>query len=56
MLTFDEKILYFEKSLNKTEANYYDNFKQDIIIFIDNFNPKNSYLKLLKKSNVARRY
>lgn len=47
MLTFEEKILYFENSLNKTEGNYYDNFKQDIIIFIDEFNSKNNRLQLL---------
>jgi hypothetical protein len=33
MLTFEEKIIYLENSLSKTEGNYYDNFKEDIIVF-----------------------
>jgi hypothetical protein len=48
MLTFVEKISYFQKSLNKTEGNYYDNFKQDILIFIDEFNSENCHLKFIE--------
>ena len=48
MLTFEEKISYFENSLNKTDGNYYDNFKEDVYIFIDEFNVKNERLQFLK--------
>jgi hypothetical protein len=44
MLTFEEKIIYLENSLSKTEGNYYDNFKEDIIAFFDEFNVKNERL------------
>lgn len=47
MLTFEEKIIYLEKCLNKNEGNYYDNFKKDIIIFFDEFNIKNERLNFL---------
>ncbi len=47
MLTFEEKIIYLENSLNKTEGNYYDNIKEDIVIFFDEFNNKNERLKFL---------
>ena len=47
MVSFQEKIIYFENSLNKTEGNYYDNCKQDILIFIDDFSIKNERLKFL---------
>ena len=47
MLTSKEKIIYLENSLSKTEGNYYDNCKEDIIIFFDEFNVKNKRLKFL---------
>ena len=47
MLTFEEKIIYLENSLNKTEGNYYDNFKEDIIIYFNEFNTKNERLYFL---------
>ncbi|WP_269225123.1 hypothetical protein [Flavobacterium eburneipallidum] len=47
MLTFEEKIIYLENSLNKTEGNYYDNFKEDIVIYFDEFNTKNKRLNFL---------
>jgi DNA mismatch repair ATPase MutS len=47
MLTFEEKIIYLENSLNKTEENYYDNFKEDIVIFFDVLNTKNENLNFL---------
>ncbi len=47
MLTFEEKIIYLENSLSKTEGNYYDNFKEDIIVFFDEFNVKNERLNFL---------
>ncbi|CAM3593308.1 hypothetical protein ABF179_002335 [Flavobacterium psychrophilum] len=47
MLTFEEKIIYLENSLNKTEGNYYDNFKEDIVIYFDEFTTKNERLIFL---------
>ncbi len=47
MLTFKEKILYFENSLNKTEENYADSFKEDIRLFIDVFTRENNLLNFL---------
>ena len=47
MLTFEEKIVYLENSLSKTEGNYYDNFKEDIVVFFDEFNFKNERLYFL---------
>ncbi len=47
MLTFEEKIIYLENRLNKTEGNYYDNFKEDIVIYFDEFNTKNERLNFL---------
>lgn len=49
MLTFEEKISYFESSLNKTQGDYADNFKEDINIFIDVYNIKNERLQFLNK-------
>ncbi len=51
MLSLEEKIVYFEKKLNKIEGNYYDIFKQDIIIFIDEFNSENKKLHFLNNIN-----
>lgn len=48
MLTFEEKISHLENSLNKIEDNYADSFKEDIIIFIDEFDIKNGRLQFLK--------
>jgi hypothetical protein len=47
MLSFEEKISYFENSLNKTEENYADSFKEDIILFIDVFTRENNLLNFL---------
>ena len=49
MLTFQEKISYFENSLNKTEENYADSFRTDIQIFFDKFNVENKLLFFLKE-------
>lgn len=44
MLTFEEKIIYLENRLSKTEENYYDNFKEDIVVFLMNLMSKtNAY-------------
>jgi len=47
MLSFEEKIIYLENSLNKTEENYADSFKEDIICFIEEFYVKNERLQFL---------
>lgn len=47
MLTFEEKISYLEYCLNKTEENYADSFKKDIVIFIDEFDIQNVQLQFL---------
>ena len=47
MLTFEEKIIYLENSSNKTEGNYYDNFKEDIVFYFDEFTTKNERLIFL---------
>lgn len=47
MLTFEEKIIYLENSLKITEGNYYDNFKENIVIFFDEFDVKNERLNFL---------
>ncbi len=51
MLSFEEKISYFENSLNKTEENYADSFKEDIILFIDFFARENVLLNFLNNLN-----
>ncbi|EKT2070455.1 hypothetical protein O8E88_002283 [Flavobacterium psychrophilum] len=33
--------------MNKTEGNYYDNFKEDIVIYFDEFTTKNERLIFL---------
>ncbi len=49
MLTFEEKISYLENSFNENEVNYSKNFKDDILIFFDEFNSENERLQFLKK-------
>ncbi len=47
MPTYAEKITYFENSLNKTEGNYYDDFRGNIILFFEEFNSQNERLQFL---------
>lgn len=49
MLTFQEKISYFENSLNKTEENYADSFRTDILIYFDKFDVENKLFFFLKE-------
>lgn len=51
MVSFQEKISYLESSLNKNEENYVDSFKEDIIMFIENFNIENELLQFLNELN-----
>jgi len=54
MLSFEEKIVYLENSLNKTEENYADSFKEDIIIFFDDFTSKNNLFSFLNNLNSTK--
>lgn len=47
MLTYEEKISHLKNSLCKTEENYADSFKEDITIFIGEFDVKNEKLHFL---------
>lgn len=47
MLSLKEKISYLEHSLNKTEENYADSFRTDILFFFDDFNAKNTKFQFL---------
>ena len=49
MLSFEEKIIYLEKSLNKTEENYANSFRTDINIFFDEFHIENKLFNFLKE-------
>lgn len=54
MLSFQEKILYLETLLDKSEENYADSFKTDIKFFLNDFEIENklfSFLHNLKTSN-----
>lgn len=51
MLNLTEKISYLESYLSKPNENYADSFKEDIIMFIDNFNEENKHLLFLNAMN-----
>lgn len=51
MLSFNDKITYFENCLNKPEANYADSFKTEIIFFFNELNDKNPILNFLNDCN-----
>jgi len=51
MLSFNEKIIYLEKSLSKTEENYADSFRTDILIFFCEFNIENRLFVFLREIN-----
>ncbi|MDP2089249.1 MAG: hypothetical protein Q8J84_07585 [Flavobacteriaceae bacterium] len=48
MLSFDEKISCLVNSLNKTEENYADSFRTELLFFFDEFNAENPLLSFLK--------
>ena len=48
MLKLEEKINYLEKTLNKDELDFNNNFKSDIYIYFDEFNLENQRLQFLK--------
>lgn len=49
MLILEDKIIYFEISLNQKQENYADSFRSDIINFFAEFNSKNPLLQFLDK-------
>jgi len=51
MLSFEEKIVYLENSLSKTEENYADSFRPDIHIFFSEFHIENKLFIFLKETN-----
>ena len=51
MLSLDEKIQYLENYLTMPTKNYADTFKEDIVMFLDDFTNKNDLLFFLNKLN-----
>lgn len=51
MLTLNKKIQHLENYLSQSSENYADSFKEDIIMFIDNFTNDNKLLLFLNKLN-----
>ena len=51
MLSLDEKIQYLENYLTMPTKNYADTFKEDIVMFLDDFTNKNELLFFLNKLN-----
>ena len=51
MLSLDEKIIYLENYLTMPNKNYADTFKEDIVMFLDDFTNKNELLFFLNKLN-----
>lgn len=47
MLTLNEKIQYLENYLSHPNENYADSFKEDIIMFVDDFTDQNNLLSFL---------
>lgn len=51
MLSLNEKIQHLEHYLSQAHENYADSFKEDIVMFIDNFTDQNELLIFLNKFN-----
>lgn len=51
MLSFNDKIQYLENYLSQPNENYADSFKEDILMFIDDFTDQNELLLFLKNIN-----
>lgn len=47
MLTLNEKIQHLENYLSQPNKNYADSFKEDIVMFIDDFTCQNELLSFL---------
>lgn len=51
MLSFNRKIQYLENYLSQPNENYADSFKEDILMFIDDFTNQNQLLSFLNNIN-----
>jgi hypothetical protein len=51
MLSLNEKIQHLESYLTQPIENYADSFKEDIVMFIDEFTDQNEFLLFLNKLN-----
>lgn len=51
MLSLNEKINYLENYLSQASENYADSFKEDIVIFLDDFTDQNELLSFLNDIN-----
>ncbi|TPG40698.1 hypothetical protein [Flavobacterium pectinovorum] len=49
MLSLNEKIQHLENYLSQANENYADTFKEDIVMFIDDFTDQNKLLSFLNK-------
>lgn len=47
MLSFKEKIQHLDNYLSQPNENYADSFKEDIVMFIDDFTDQNNLLSFL---------
>jgi hypothetical protein len=51
MLSLTKKIQHLENYLSQPNENYADNFKEDILMFIDDFTDQNELLSFLNNLN-----
>ena len=51
MLSLNEKIQHLENYLSQSNENYADSFKEDIVIFLDDFTNQNKLLSFLNNLN-----
>ena len=51
MLSLNEKIQHLENYLSQANENYADSFKEDIVMFIDDFTDQNGLLSFLNNLN-----
>lgn len=51
MLSLNEKIQHLENYLSQSNENYADSFKEDIVMFIDDFTAQNELLSFLNNLN-----
>lgn len=51
MLSLNKKIQHFENYLSQPNDNYADSFKEDILMFIDDFTNQNKLLSFLNSIN-----
>ena len=51
MLSLNEKIQHLENYLSQANENYADSFKEDIVMFIDDFTNQNGLLSFLNNLN-----